>query len=197
MSIFTDPQRLASAWRRLADAAIEHGETPLLTLGLDSRFQPSCLNLLALTHVARRNLGPQNPIVIAAGDGWLWLLATLVWRPDATIEMSSDGQTGGIDDASRLVLYGGGDSALYAATLNIAAHHGDAGTLPRGLDWSALPAGAPGEEGAEIELLAPTLLADDFKLRSSASPDDDWLHKVGRWAAGLLALALLMAAFFG
>ena len=197
MSIYTDPERLASAWRTLADTAIEHGETPLLTFGLDSGFQQSCLNLLALARVARQNLGPQNPIVIAAGDGWLWLLATLVWRPDTAIERRSDVQFEGVDDSARMVLYAGGDRALYAATLNIVIHHRDSGTLPPGLDWSSSPAAAPGDEGAEIELVAPTLLADEFMLKRSASPADDWLHKVERWAGGLLALALLIAALLG
>ena len=209
MSVYTDPERLASAWRRLADTAIEHGETPLLALGLDSLFRHSSLHLLALNRVARRSLGPQNPIVIAGGGGWLWLLAAFVWRspaavsydyaarPGAASERRPGSRTEGVDETARMVLYAGEDSALYAATLNIAAQHSDAGALPPGLDWSASPAATPGAEGSEFELLAAALLAEDFTSRTAAPATDDWLQKAGRWAGGLLALGLLIAAFLG
>ena len=83
MNLYASPQRLASVWRRMADTATESGETPLLTLGLDAFYPDSGLSLLALSRIARQNLGPLNPTVIAGGEGWLWLLATLVWRPAA------------------------------------------------------------------------------------------------------------------
>ena len=210
MSIHTDPERLASEWRRRADTAIENGETPLLALGLDSFFQTSCLNLLALNRVARRNLGPQNPTVIAGGDGWLWLLATLVWRHDAgsydtvpaaapgtAIERRTGGQADGVDDAARMVLYAGADSALYAATLNIAAQHSETGSLPPGLDWSTSLTATRGTDGSDFELLAPVLVAENFIFGTAAPGADGWLHKIERWAGGLLALGLLIAAFLG
>ena len=210
MSIHTDPDRLASEWRRRADTAVENGETPLLALGLDSFYQTSCLNLLALNRVARRNLGPQNPTVIAGGDGWLWLLATLVWQHDAgsydtvpaaapgtAFQRLPEGQADGVDDASRMVLYAGADSALYAATLNIAAQYSDAGSLPPGLDWSSSPTAPRGADGSDFELLAPVLVAEDFIFGTAASGADGWLHKIERWAGGLLALGLLIAAFLG
>ncbi len=210
MSMHTDPEWLASEWLRRADTAVENGETPLLALGLDSFFETSCLNLLALNRVASRNLGPQNPTVIAGGDGWLWLLATLVWRSDAgsydtvpaaapgtAIERGPGGQVDGVDDAARMVLYAGADSALYAAALNIAAQRSDAGSLPPGLDWSTSPTATRGADGSDFELLAPAQVAEDFIFGTAAPGADGWLHKIERWAGGLLALSLLIAAFLG
>lgn len=201
MTFYLEPKHLAAAWRRLADTAVEHGQTPSLSLGLGTRFRHSGLGLLALGQVARQHLGPNNPVVIAGGDGWLWLLATLVWRPSAghgaAIGQAAGEQTKGVDDASRLVLYAGADSALYAASQNIAALDSDAATLPPGLDWTASPSANPGAEGSESELLAQTLVPESHAPAGSEIVAPDWLQKAGEWAGGLLALGLLAAAFFG
>ena len=201
MTFYAEPKRLAAAWRRLADTAVEHGQTPSLSLGLGTRFRHSGLGLLALGRVARQHLGPRNPVVIAGGDGWLWLLATLVWRPAAghgtAIGQAAGEQTQGVDDASRLVLYAGADSALYAASHNIAAFDSDAAALPRGLDWTASPTAIPGAEGTESELLAQTFVPESHAPAGSETDAHDWLQKAGGWAGGLLALGLLAAALFG
>lgn len=201
MTFYVEPNRLAAAWRRLADTAVEHGQTPSLSLGLGTRFSHSGLGLLALGRVARQHLGPRNPVVIAGGDGWLWLLATLVWRPavghGATIGQAAGEQTQGVDDASRLVLYAGPDSALYAASQNIAAFDSDAAALPPGLDWTASPTAIPGAEVTESELLAQTFVPESHTPAGTEPDAHDWLQEAGGWAGGLLALGLLAAAFFG
>ncbi len=196
-----DPKRLAAAWRRLADTAVEHGQTPTLALGLGTLFRHSGLGLLALGGVARQHLGPQNPLVIAGGDGWLWLQATLVWRPatshDAALGKSAGDLAQGVDGASRLVLYGGADSALYAASHNISALDSDAAAPPPGLDWTTSPTALPGAQGSEGELLAQTLIPESHAPAGLGPDAQDWLHKVGSWAGGLLALGLLAAGLFG
>ncbi|MDE0069372.1 MAG: hypothetical protein OXO48_06625 [Caldilineaceae bacterium] len=195
------PERLAASWRRRADTAVEHGQTPALSLGLGAPFRHSCLGLLALGRVAHQHLGPQNPVVIAGGDGWLWLLASLVWRPAArqraTVARPAGDQTRGVDDASRLVLYSGADSALYAASHNIAALDSDPAALPPGLDWTASPTAVPAAEGSESELLAQIFVPENHAPNGSEPDAHDWLQKAGGWAGGLLALGLLAAAFFG
>lgn len=174
MNSFSDPEQLALAWRRGADTAIENGEPPQIALGLDFFIRNSCLNLLALQSISRRNLGPQNPIVLAGGDGWLWLLATFMWRspesshrrgvgspPDTTTEERSAGHEPGVDFAGRLVVFGGGDSALYVAARNIADQYGDADAAPAGLNWYAPGAVAAGAEGSDFELIPFSLHAGD------------------------------------
>lgn len=201
MIFHLDPKRLAAAWRRLADTAVEHGQTPTLALGLGTLFRHSGLGLLALGKVSRRQLGPQNPVVIAGGDGWLWLLATLVWRPTArhgaAIGKAAGEPTQGVDDASRLVLYAGADSALYAASHNIAALDSDAAAMPPGLDWTASPTAIPGAESSESDLLAQTLIPEAHAPAGLEPDAHDWLQKVGAWAGSLLAFGLLAAALFG
>ena len=201
MIFHLDPKNLAASWRRLADTAVEHGQTPALSLGLGTLFHHSGLGLLALGWVARQHLGPQNPVAIAGGDGWLWLLATFVWRPAARHGAPTATDAGdlnhGVDDASRLVLYAGADSALYAASHNIAALDSDAAATPPGLDWTASPTAVPGAESSESELLAQTLIPESHAPAGLEPDAHDWLHKAGGWAGGLLALGLLAAAFFG
>lgn len=201
MIFHLEPERLAASWRRRVDTAVEHGRTPALSLGLGAPIRHSGLGLLALGRVARQHLGPQNPVVIAGGDGWLWLLATLIWRPavrrSAAVAQPAGDQTRGVDDASRLVLYAGADSALYAASHNIAALDSDPAALPPGLDWTASPSAVPAAEGSESELLAQTLVPESHAPTGPEPDALDWLQKAGGWAAGLLALGLLAAAFFG
>ncbi len=201
MIFHLDPKHLAAAWRRLADTAVEHGQTPAFSLGLGTLFHHSGLGLLALGEIARQHLGPRNPVAIAGGDGWLWLLATFVWRPafrhGAATAKSAGELTKGIDDTSRLVLYAGADSALYAASHNIAALDSEALATPPGLDWTASPTAVPGAEGSEGELLAQTLVPESHAPASLETGAQDWLQKAGGWAGGLLAVGLLAAAFFG
>ena len=212
MNLYASPQRLASVWRRMADTATESGETPLLTLGLDAFYPDSGLSLLALSRIARQNLGPLNPTVIAGGEAWLWLLATLVWRPAArsAVSVSGAGADSGtaltkfgeshsenVDHTPRMVLYAGGDSALHAATLNIAAQQTDSDALPPGLAWSVSPTATPGAERLDFELLPPTLAENSFVPETAALVAVDRLEQAERWAAVLLALGLLVGAFFG
>jgi len=206
---FQDPEQLASAWRQLADTANENGETPLLALGQDSLYRNSWLNLLALNRVAGQNLGPQHPTIVAGGESWLWLVAMHVWRPgaaayghafvadsDSGVAGGPEGHTEGFDDAGRTVLFAGADSALYTATLNLAGQRRDRGALPPGLDWSTSVSASPGLEGADFELL-PALVTEEFMPEPAAPGEKTWLQKGELWASGLLALALLIAAFFG
>jgi hypothetical protein len=209
VNYYPDPEQLASAWRQLADTANENGETPLFPLGLDSLYRNSWLNLLALNRIARQNLGPQHPTIVAGGEGWLWLFAMHVWRPGGgeyghkvaadsrtKVARTPEGQSEGFDDAGRTVLYAGADSALYTATLNLAAQRRDSSALPPGLDWSTSLSASPGVEGADFELL-PALVTEEVMSEPVAPGENAWLHKGERWASGLLALALLIAAFFG
>ena len=209
MSYFSDPRQFSHAWRRLADSANESGETPLFALGLDSLYRGGLLKLLALSRLARQNLGPQHPTIVTGGDGWLWLLAMLVWRPavggyrrhpaaihGAASEEAAEGLAEGSDDAGRTVLYAGADSALYAAALNLAAHQGDRGATPRGLDWSVPASMSTGVEGSDIEIM-PTFVGQASLPEWAASSDASWLSKGERWVGGLLAFALLAASFFG
>lgn len=209
MKRLSDPGQLSHAWRQLADDANESGETPLFALGLDSLYRDGLLRLLALSRLARQNLGPQHPTVVTCGDGWLWLLAMLVWRPavgghrrhSAAVSGETSGETEeGLsdlsNDAGRTVLYAGADSALYAAALNLAGQQGGGGATPPGLDWSEPRSSSVGVEGAEIELL-PAVIGEANSPGSAVTPNGDWLRKGERWAGGLLAFALLIASFFG
>ncbi len=209
MNYFSDPGQQSQAWRRLADNANESGETPLFALGLDSLYLGGLLKLLALSRLARQNLGPQHPTIVTGGDGWLWLLAMLIWRPavggyrrhaaavsGAVSEEEAEGLSEGSDDAGRTVLYAGADSALYAAVLNLAGQQGGRGATPPGLDWSTPSSTSAGVEVSDIELLAA--VTDQVHLSEpAASSDDAWLRKVERWVGGLLAFSLLVASFFG
>jgi len=209
VSYFSDPGLLSRAWRRFADNANESGETPLFALGLDSLYRSGLLNLLALSRLAGRNLGPQHPMIVTGGDGWLWLLAMLVWRPavggyrrpsiavpGTASEEEAESLAEVPDDAGRTVLYAGADSALYAAALNLAAHQGDRGATPRGLDWSVPASISTGVEGSDIETM-PAFVGQAFLPESAAFSDASWLSKGERWVGGLLAFALLAASFFG
>ena len=209
MNHFLDPEQLATAWRQLADTANENGETPLFALGLDSLYRNSWLNLLALNRIAHQNLGPQHPTMVAGGEGWLWLVAMHVWRPGGagyghTVAANSgtqvadrqEGQSEGYVNAGRTVLFAGADSALYTATLNLAGQRRDRSALPPGLDWSTSLSASPGLEGEDFELL-PALVSEEIKPEPAAPGGNAWLRKGELWASGLLALALLIAAFFG
>ncbi|MCY3710185.1 MAG: hypothetical protein OXG26_14935 [Caldilineaceae bacterium] len=209
MSYYSMPGQLAGAWRQLADTAIEYGETPLFALGLDSLHRTGLLNLLALSRLSRQNLGPQHPTVVAGGDGWLWLLAMLVWRPVAggyrrhpaassseTTEGKTEGPLESFDDTGRTVLYAGADSALYAAALNLAGQQGDPGATPSGLGLSGPSTASAGVEGADFELL-PALFEREPVPEAAEPSEDAWLQRGERWASGLLAFALLVFAFFG
>lgn len=209
MNHFSGPRQLSHAWRQVADNANESGETPLFALGIDSLYRSSLLKLLALSRLARQNLGPQHPTVVAGGDGWLWLLAMLVWRPaigghrrhsaaasGATSEEETEGLSERFDDAGRTVLYAGADSALYAAALNLAVQKGERGATPPGLDWSEPLSTSAGVEGSDIELL-PAVVGQ-VPLPDAGGPSDNaGLRRWERWAGGLLAFALLIASFFG
>ncbi len=209
MSYFSNPGQLAYAWRRLSDTANESGETPLFVLGFDSLHRYGLLNLLALRRIARQNLGPQHPIVVSGGDGWLWLLAMFVWRPaggdyrhpsaansGAANERIAERRSEHFDDAGRTVLYAGADSALYAAVLNLTGEEKDRGAAPPGLDWFVPSSTSAGVEGSDIELL-PVLVGHEFMREPTEPSGDAWLQKGERWASGLLAFAILIAAFFG
>lgn len=201
MTYATNPRRLAAAWRREAETAVEHGRAPMLALGLGALFRHSGLGLLALGGAAGQRLGPQKPVVIAGGDGWQWLLATLLWRPEARYGAATGKGAGalnqGVEEASRPVLYAGADSALYAASHNIAALDCDAAAPPPGLDWTVSPTAVPGAEGSESELLAQALLPEAHAPAGMEPDWLDWLQKAGGWAGSLLALGLLATAFFG
>lgn len=209
MNYFSDPGQLSHAWRQLADNANESGETPLFALGLDSLYGSGLLKLLALSRLARQNLGPQHPTIVTGGDGWLWLLAMLVWRPaigghqrhsaaawSASSGEDEEGLSERSDDAGRTVLYAGADSALYVAALNLAVQQGERGATPPGLDWSTLSSTSAGVEGADFELV-PAVMGQGSLPESAESANDAWLRRGERWAGGLLAFALLMASFFG
>jgi len=182
--MYTNPAQLASVWQRMADIATEAGETSLVTLGIDSLHLDSGFSLLALHRIARQNLGPVSPLVVAGGEGELWLLAMLLWqrRPLASHT-----------DAA-LVLYAGGDSATHAAALNIAVGRTNAAVLPPGLAWSMTPTATPGSERAELELLPFALADEDFVPQIPSSTAVDWLEQLERWTGLLLALGLLIAA---
>ena len=149
MNYFFSPGQLGQAWRQLADNANESGETPLFDLGLDSLYGGGLLKLLALGRIARQNLGPQHPTVVTGGDGWLWLLAMLVWRPavggrrlqsaavpGAASEEEAEAVSERSDDADRTVLYAGADIAQYAAVLNLVGQRGTGGRSHR--VWTGL-----------------------------------------------------------
>ena len=209
MSYYSTPGQLAGAWRQLADTAIEYGETPLFALGLDSLYRTGLLNLLALSRLSRQNLGPQHPTVVAGGDGWLWLLVMLVWRPvgggyrhhsaadsSATTEGKAESPSDSFDDTGRTVLYAGADSALYAAALNLAGQQGGPGVTPPGLGLSGPSTASVGVEGADFELL-PALFERESVPEAAEPLEDAWLLRGERWASGLLAFALLVFALFG
>ena len=209
MSYFFSPSQLAHAWRQLADNANESGETPLFGLGHDSLYRGGLLKLLALGRIARQNLGPQHPIVVTGGDGWLWLLAMLVWRPavggrrlhsaavpSAASEEEAEVPLERSEDADRTVLYAGADSAQYAAVLNLEGQRGGRGAMPTGLDWSVrLPTSEDGE-GSDVELL-PAVINQSSLPRSEEPVDDDWIRRGERWAGVLLAIVLLISSIFG
>ena len=209
MIFYSSPRQLAHAWRQLADHANESGETPLFALGLDSLYRGGVLRLLALGRLARQNLGPQHPTVVTGGDGWLWLLSMLIWRPavggrrlhsaavpSAATEEEAEVLSGQFDDSERTVLYAGADIAAYAAVLNLSRQRGAWDAMPMGLDWSVRTSTSAGVEGSDIELLPA--FVNQASLASSAGPvDESWLRRGERWAGVLLALVLLIASFLG
>ncbi len=212
MNMYTSPEQLASVWRRMADTAIESGETPLVTLGIDSLYPDSGLSLLALNRIARQNLGPLNPIVVAGGEGGLWLLAMLLWRSAAgnsdnaagagsylraALARRGAGRSEDTDETLRMVVYAGGDSAIHAAALNIATRRTDSGALAPGMAWAVSPTATPGAERADIELLPLALAEEDFVPQTATPVAGDWLKQVERWTGALLALGLLIGAFVG
>lgn len=184
MNPYTSPQQLASVWRRMADTAAETGETPLIALGIDSLHPDSGLGLLALSRIARRSLGPQNPVVVAGGEGELWLLGTLLWQRPA----------GGTDAPPDQVLYAGGDAATHAAALNTAVRPVDAAVLPPGMAWMLSPTATPGAERSDVELLPLALAEEDFVPQAIGPDAADWLAQLERWLGLLLALGLLIGA---
>lgn len=181
MNLYSTPAALAALWRRRLEMTLEAGETPVLALGLDSLHPDSAMALHALRRLAASRPGAVEPWIVAGGEGDLWLLGAAQWP---------QGKRGG-------ALYGGNDSATFAASLNLAeaGQSGLAGAgLPLGMGWMLSPTAAPGSERSEAEYLPFALAADEFAPLPPPAAPTDWIAGVEGWAVALLAVGLLLAA---
>lgn len=188
----SDPNVLASLWRRQAEIDIESGRRPLVGLGLGNVDAQSLVALLAVQRFAQKAGALAEPQVVA-GDGDLWLSA-LMLRPPIHEDIPS----------SFDVTYAGGDVATHAASLNIATAQHTApitrsGTapLPPGMAWMLTPTAFPGSERADLEFLP--LVQNGAPFAPVSAPQaalPHWIDQVEAWAVLILALALLVAAIF-
>lgn len=181
MNLYSTPAALAALWRRRLEMALEAGETPVLALGLDTLHPDSATTLDALQGLASSRPGAVEPWIVAGGEGDLWLLGAVQWP---------QGKRGG-------ALYGGNDSATFAASLNL-AESGEGrlagAALPLGMGWMLSPTAAPGSERSEAEYLPFALAPDEFSPLPAPPAPTDWIERVEGWAVALLAVGLLLAA---
>jgi len=182
MNLYPNPRSLSALWRRQLEIALEAGRTPVLALGWDTLHPDSVFSLDALGRLARSRPGVVDPWVVAGGEGGLWLLGATQWQKE---------RQGG-------ALYGGNDSATFAATLNLAESiRSDAAgaALPGGMAWMLTPTAAPGAERSEGEYLPFALALDEFSVLSTPGTPSDWIEGLESWGVALLALGLLVVAF--
>ena len=181
MNLYESPRSLSALWRRQLEMALEAGETPVLALGWDTLHPDSIFARAALGGLARRRPGAVDPLVVAGGEGDLWLLGTTQWPR---------GRRGG-------VVYAGNDSATFAASLTLAGSPGSGlsgPTLPLGMAWLLTPTAAPGAERSEGEYLPFALTPDEFAPLPAPSTAPDWVARLEGWSIVLLAVGLLVAA---
>lgn len=181
MNLYPNPRSLSALWRRQLEIALEAGRTPVLALGWDKLHPDSAFALDALRRLARSRPGAVDPWVVAGGEGSLWLLGAIQWQKD---------RKGG-------ALYGGNDSATFAATLNLAESvrtDVTGAALPGGMAWMLTPTATPGSEGSEGEYLPFALAAEEFSPLPMPEAAADWLERLEGLGVALLALGLLVAA---
>ena len=181
MNLYENPRGLATLWRRELEMALEAGETPVLALGWDTLHPDSFFALAALGELARRRPGAVDPQIVAGGEGDLWLLGGIQWSPN---------RSGG-------VVYGGNDSATFAASLTLAESTDSvlAGpNLPLGMAWLLTPTAAPGSGRSEGEYLPFALAQDEFSPLPAPPRASDWVTWLEGWAIALLAVGLLVGA---
>ena len=181
MNPYPTPRALAILWRRQLEMALEAGETPVLALGWDTLRPDSTFALDALHRLARSRPGAVDPWVVAGGEGDLWLLGATQWQKE---------RRGG-------AIYGGNDSATFAATLNLAESgrtDGAGAALPGGMAWMLTPTATPGAARSEGEYLPFALALDEFSPLSTPETRSDWVERLESWAVALLALGLLVTA---
>ncbi len=192
MNLYRSPRTLSAHWHRLLETGLEAGDSPVLALGWDTLHPDSFFSVAALNHLSHHRPGAINPWVVAGGEGGLWLMGANQWPRT---------EFGG-------AVYGGNDCVTYAASLTLAEPprsglDGSAG-LPLGMAWMLTPTAAPGSERSEGEYLPFALAPDEFSfsslLRPLSDPDSspsalDWIAGAEHWAAILLVLGLLVAAF--
>lgn len=179
MNLYPNPDSLSALWRRCLEMALEAGEKPVLALGWDTLHPDSAFSLAALHRLARRRPGAVEPWIVAGGEGDLWLLGAAQWQ--------TEGQA--------RALYGGNDSATFAASLTLAEPGPTdvAGpALPTGMGWMLTPTAAPGSARSEGEYLPFALALDDFSPLPAPDLPPDWIEQVEGWGVALLALALLV-----
>ena len=179
MKLYSNPGCLSALWRRRLEMALEAGETPVLALGWDTLHPDSAFPVAALHRLARSRPGAVQPWIVAGGEGDLWLLGATQWQKD---------RRGG-------ALYGGNDSATFAATLTLAESvrtDGAGAALPGGMGWMLTPTAAPGCERSEGEYLPFVLAADEFSPLPAPDSPSDWVEGLEGWGVALLALALLV-----
>lgn len=187
MNLYESPRALSALWRRQLAMGLEAGETPVLALGWDTLHPDSLFPLAGLAELARRRPGAVEPQVVAGGEGDLWLLGTTQWQ---TGRRGTHIRRGG-------VLYGGNDSATFAASLTLAETPGadlSGPSLPLGMAWLLTPTAAPGAERSEGEYLPFALASDEFSPLPVPPAPTDWLARLEGWAIALLAVGLLVAA---
>lgn len=181
MNPYPTPRALSTIWRRQLEMALEAGETPVLALGCDTLRPDSAFALDALHRLARSRPGAVDPWVVAGGEGDLWLLGATQWQKE---------RQGG-------AIYGGNDSATFAATLTLAESgrtDGAGTTLPAGMAWMLTPTATPGAERSEGEYLPFALAQDEFSPLPVSETSSDWIERLENWGVALLALGLLVTA---
>jgi len=179
MNLYPSPRSLAALWRRRLEIALEAGKIPVLALGWDTLHPDSAFSLAALHLLTRSRPGVVDPWIVAGGEGGLWLFGATLWQK---------GRRGG-------ALFGGNDSATFAATLTLAesAHTGVAeAALPGGMAWMLTPTATPGSERSEGEYLPFALAPDEFSPLPAPDAPPDWVEHLENWGVALLALGLLV-----
>ncbi|MBI3958344.1 MAG: hypothetical protein HY328_06000 [Chloroflexi bacterium] len=178
MNLYSNPGSLSALWRRRLEMALEAGETPVLALGWDTLHPDSAFPLAALHRLARIRPGVVQPWIVAGGEGDLWLLGATQWQKERRAGP----------------LYGGNDSATFAATLTLAesVRTGGGAPLPGGMGWMLTPTAAPGCARSEGEYLPFALAADEFSPLPAADAPSDWIEQLAGWGVALLALGLLV-----
>lgn len=214
-----DPSAILSTWSQEAAQDLEAGRTPLIVLGAGSLGLDTLPGLLALSALDEEHTGLAHPVVLAGGDGQVWLLALTQRprrrRPQAGGEAARRVQA--IQAHTPAALFTGPDAGTHVAALNLAAQSltpspvvrpnpsGQAlgESVPPGLAWAIFPtrsAGAmnvwawlPWESVEPSSASRPTAPATASATASATDPIPSPIAAWTAYAGLFLALGLLLA----